>query len=1054
MLRPLSTKTSNIDEEKIKPYIAEFEMAQKEDNVKNIALMGAYGSGKSTILMKLKEQNPTRYININMIEFSDEVSSSDLMQTSNKDEIISEELKQREKDAIISRDLKRKEKIESVEQSIIQQLIYQESQKNIPFSNMKKEYPTVLKVSINICILLLCILSSILFFSLNCFNYIVEFNNKTASSWLSLITFIVFVLTSIYLSFITIYYFYKNFRISKISFSKNATNFECERYESVYNRFLDELIYFFKETAYDTVIFEDIDRYNDLLFFSHLRELNSLLNNSKYLNKKIQFIYAIKDDLFANQDKHKFFDYIIPVVPVMDYTNSYNKMKEFLKDEEIEDNVLKSLSLYVSDMRTLINICNEFSFYKNINNIEILNNNSLLSIIVLKNLYPAEFAKLQYNTSIIDKIFNEKEIIINNLKNKNQALLEKYTQALKDKFYCLDPKYTILALIKEFITDNSSKFDLRGSFSISILNKDFNNLEDIMTSSFDWDVIKNLNSIQVKNTYYGGHPVSLDLPIDLKQRFYSLVDLYENQEEIKTFNKEFIMNEIDRLENELNEYSNMRASKLYSINQEKLDEILEIYREENNKVINSKFVSLVKMLILQDLLNESYSSYISFAYKDKESENDLQFIRNVYSNIENDFFLKLTNLEYIVTELKNKLHDNKYTFNYDVIKYLSNKNKRNLKILLSCNINKLELLYNNLDCNDNNFETIAQTMCAVSPEILKLISCENDNYKQSTWLKLILCLPHSVFKKFTLNEDVLNKISNYDLIKLSKATNQEIENLVNNVKSYNIKFTNLSGVEQNNTLYLALINNELFKFSYKNLVIKQKILNYEELSKNVALKEYINNNIEEYVKILIDNNITINQGSEFDMYINANIKDETLLCKYYEFNTVCIEDVSYIKSENLCIILSKNNDNILNLLKKSGLNEETKVKILYNSKKEFIKSNHTILFNYIKSNNLFKQDLLYKSFYETLMSCLTQQANKDYLMQNLLEILDENNLLRILKAYNEDFRKTKKSFILKYSELNSKIINKLKYFNLYDVVQESNGDYNLTKRDKPPTLIK
>ena len=74
-----------------------------------------------------------------------------------------------------------------------------------------------------------------------------------------------------------------------------------------------------------------------------IRELNSLLNNSKYLNKKIQFIYAIKDDLFANKDKHKFFDYIIPVVPVMDYTNSYNKMKEFLKDEKIEDNVLTGI---------------------------------------------------------------------------------------------------------------------------------------------------------------------------------------------------------------------------------------------------------------------------------------------------------------------------------------------------------------------------------------------------------------------------------------------------------------------------------------------------------------------------------------------------------------------------------------------------------------------------------------------------------------------------------------------------------------------------------------
>lgn len=1041
MLRPLSTQRSNIDEEKIKPYLAEFEAAQQEDNIKNIALMGAYGSGKSTILMKLKEKQPSRYINVNMIEFSDEVSKLDKTKESGVENDFNE-------------DFKRKNKIEKVEQSIIQQLIYQESQKNIPFSNMKKEYPTVCKVCINISILLLCILSSVLFFSLDCFNYIENFSVKTASSWLSLVVFALFVGSSIYLAFITIYYFYKNFKVSKISFSKNSTNFECERYESVYNRFLDELIYFFKETAYDTVIFEDIDRYNDLLFFSHLRELNSLLNNSKYLNKKIQFIYAIKDDLFANQDKHKFFDYIIPVVPVMDYTNSYNKMKEFLKDENIKDSVLKSLSLYISDMRTLINICNEFTFYKNINNIQILDNNSLLSILVFKNLYPAEFAKLQYNTSIIDKIFKEKELIIDDLRSKNQELLEKYTKALKEKFYCLDPKYTILALIKEFISDNRSVYDLRGYFTISHLNNSISNLDDIMSLSINWDTIKDIKTIQVKNNSYGGHPVSIDIPEDIKQRIKSLVALHEDQQLIQTFDKETLINKIDHLETELNEYTNMRASKLFSIKQEELEKVLDGYQKENNKTIDQKFVSLIKMLILQDLINESYSSYISFTYATMESENDLQFIRNVYSNIENDFNLELTNIEYIANELKNKLFDNTYTFNLNIIRYLASKNLINLKKLLTNNIQKFELLYNSLDCNDKDFVIISKTMCQASQKTLDFVSKENDNYKQSAWLKIILCLEPSLFNKFTFTESIRNKIANFDLIKMSKISINEIRNLVSNTKMLDVKFENLSGVEQNNNLYLELINSALFKFSYNNLIINQKDLCYEDLSKNVALKEYINNNIEEYVKILINNNITNNQGKEFDLCVNANIKDEELLCKYYSMNTVYIEDISCIKNDKLCVVLSTNNDNILNLLKKSNLSDETKIGILGNATEEFINKNHTTLFNYVKANNLFNRDLLCKSFYETLMRCLTQQVNRDFLIQNLLNIIDEDNLMRILRVYNEDFRKTKKTFNLKYSDLNFNIVNKLKLFNLYTVTQLPDNSFDLTKNNKPPKLIK
>ena len=339
MIKPLSANTKNIDEEKVIPYLNELNEAEKENNVKNIALMGAYGSGKSTILLKLKEQEPSKYININMIEFSDEVNktSKNLSreQKNTKNIGISEQGNFPEQIYTIDNDVKRKEKIEKVEQCIIQQLIYQESQKTIPFSKMKREHPTILKACTNISIFLICLISVILFWGFDCFSYIENFDRVKASSWLSLLTFIVLIVSGVYLSFITIYYFYRNFRISKISFSKSSTNFECERYESVYNRFLDELLYFFKETSYDTVIFEDIDRYNDLLFFSHLRELNSLLNNSKYLNKKIRFIYAIKDDLFINQDKHKFFDYIIPVVPIMDYSNSYNKIKEFLENENI-----------------------------------------------------------------------------------------------------------------------------------------------------------------------------------------------------------------------------------------------------------------------------------------------------------------------------------------------------------------------------------------------------------------------------------------------------------------------------------------------------------------------------------------------------------------------------------------------------------------------------------------------------------------------------------------------------------------------------------------------
>lgn len=87
-----NTKT---DKERIKYYLDKFTEIQEKQRkyqenkknstqyqnedikeIKNIALMGPYGSGKSTILENLKNENPEKYINVSMMEFADEVEQN------------------------------------------------------------------------------------------------------------------------------------------------------------------------------------------------------------------------------------------------------------------------------------------------------------------------------------------------------------------------------------------------------------------------------------------------------------------------------------------------------------------------------------------------------------------------------------------------------------------------------------------------------------------------------------------------------------------------------------------------------------------------------------------------------------------------------------------------------------------------------------------------------------------------------------------------------------------------------------------------------------------
>lgn len=74
-------------------------------------------------------------------------------------------------------------------------------------------------------------------------------------------------------------------------------------------------------------MFEDIDRYDSSRIFERLREINTLVNNDRK-GAPLRFFYLMRDDIFVSKDRTKFFDFIIPIVPVVDCSNSFNKFIE------------------------------------------------------------------------------------------------------------------------------------------------------------------------------------------------------------------------------------------------------------------------------------------------------------------------------------------------------------------------------------------------------------------------------------------------------------------------------------------------------------------------------------------------------------------------------------------------------------------------------------------------------------------------------------------------------------------------------------------------------
>lgn len=210
--------------------------------------------------------------------------------------------------------------------------------------------------------------------------------------------------------------------------------------ETYFNKYRDELIYLFEENRFDTVVFEDIDRFDDLHIFDELRSLNIILNLApgvvgSWGKRSVHFVYAVKDRLFSSyKDEEasnevtgsrrvKFFDMIISVVPFISEFNAKEMVNDTFK-KEIEsasnskeanrfNTLLRTAAPYLADMRLLTSIRNDYLVM-----VEEMGRPSfgrpsdlgltcsgLLAISILKNLLPSEFEDLRLGRGKLDKLY-------------------------------------------------------------------------------------------------------------------------------------------------------------------------------------------------------------------------------------------------------------------------------------------------------------------------------------------------------------------------------------------------------------------------------------------------------------------------------------------------------------------------------------------------------------------------------------------------------------------------------------------------------------------------
>lgn len=862
---------------------------RKKEDIKNIALTGSYGSGKSSILKTFQKNykgNDLRFLNISLATFKEEKPEFD------------------EKDKEIKVD--KTELLRLIETSILEQIFYHEEDNKIPDSRFKKIKSYSVKKLIFISL-------GYLLFSLAICNYFYPYFIQSIFKDIAISNKVCDIIhySGIFIIALGIFFIIlKSVRIiSAVTINKlKIQNAEIGVGEnlnkSVLNHHIDEILYFFSIRPYNVVIIEDLDRFRETEIFTKLREVNLLLNNSeKTKRKEIVFVYAVRDDMFTDKERTKFFDFIIPVIPVINSSNSseilLKKKNEF--KYKLSDNLIEDISFFIDDMRLLHNISNEFYLYsKKLN--ETLNQDKLFAIITYKNIYPNDFMKLSYNEGDLYTIFNSKAIFIKNSVSEIDTEIEQYKDQIKEYeslFISNIQDLRLLYVVRIIET-------LPG-FKSFVINNNILSIDEVVeTANFEYLKTNNFLYEQIRFNEYYGRTDTRNLNSNTKfSKIEKLIDQNKSYLEKEKEITDVKNGKITSLKNKIQELEKQKQKTRISKIAELLrsDQLPEIELSENlNK-------NLITILLRNGYIAEDYIDYISLFHEESITRSDYQFHISIKNAIKQPFDYKLSKIEKLVLKINPLDFQTEYILNYDILDYLlSHSNKYD---------SQLESIFNKLkDESKTSIEFIkgyfeasqkldefTKMLCNKWSNIWGFIESNPDfsedlknailksiiEYgdvkaiveisKQSSLTKLILSDP--LFLNITENHDKLKKVIGELKISFSKidfeSSSDEMLSFIYKGNYYQLniemvasiikKFGEFNQVEFDNSNYFAI------KTSKADQLIQYVEANIDDYIENVYLKVSTNvNEKEEYLIALLNNeNIEINNKESVILQIETKI---------------------------------------------------------------------------------------------------------------------------------------------------------------------------------------
>lgn len=504
-------------------YNQHLKAAFEEDRIHNLAITGELGIGKSSLIRSFENsyisdcENKSRFLYISLGDFKDfEFTNS--TQSSNRKNINRNCLKNAGNTQINNDQQEEKKEANIVERRILLQMYARFHREDLPMSSFSliQEECSYRKIK--------AVLGTVLsFFILVLVNHeqlgnLVRwtFPGDLVNNFLTHFHLFLYIITLLSLSGLMgcfLYWIIPKMNIRSLSLKSDQIEvaLEEEACDSYIDKHSMELVYCLEQIAQKinfTVVFEDLDRLKSevcIEIFERLREINYLVNlriNSK--GKNVRFIYVINNHIIGSLKHYKFFDYILPVVSVMNvksaeliFRENLKKVDTFLQEKILSDikdkekyfyciekddtvGIVHQIIPYLIDFRKQYAVLNDYSLLFSVyytNNSSIFQMDDAIHILafsVYKNFWPDDYEKIAQNKSKIFPLYDPSKIRDWNNKELLKVLLESKPSFLN---------------IKCMYYAGYRESDIRERL-LSILNSDMNDDEKIQ-----W-----INSLQPEDT--------------------------------------------------------------------------------------------------------------------------------------------------------------------------------------------------------------------------------------------------------------------------------------------------------------------------------------------------------------------------------------------------------------------------------------------------------------------------------------------------------------------------------------------------------------------------